>query len=94
MIFQAQVPLGGLPIHLVVVGTQEQGSVVFVPIRQVGVICDYQTRENVSAWFDNDGFTLYDQAGGEDFAYNTVYDYKNIPLMLRWLQQQNLQQPQ
>lgn len=94
MIYQAQVPLGGLPVNLMLVGNQEYGKVVFVRVAPVGVILDHQPHTAVSAWFDDEGFTLFSWEGGEDFKYNLMYDYKEIPLMLRWLQQQNLQQPQ
>lgn len=93
MQFQCQVPLGSLPINLVLVGNREQGRVVFVKVAPVGVIVENEVRDKVSAWFDEEGFTLFDQGTGETFNYNTLYEYKEIPLMLRWLQQQQLQQP-
>lgn len=91
--FQAQIRLGSLPVNLVLVGDRTYGEVVFVKVAPVGITMDQVPRDEVSAWFDEDGFTFFDQHAAEDLHYDTLYDYKNIPLMLRWLQQQNLQQP-
>lgn len=98
--YQAQIPLGGLPVHLVLVGNRDDGKVVFVRVAPYnGDILDMPNDlEGVAAMFGPEGFYLaeviYRGGNGEYFEYNTVYDYKNIPLMLRWLQQQELQQPE
>lgn len=93
MTYQAQIPLGGLPVHLVLVGDNTQGRVVFVKVAPVGLIFDQRERSLVSAWFDESGFTLFDQHESADYQYDTMYEYKELPLMLKWLQQQNLPQP-
>jgi hypothetical protein len=93
-LYQVQVPIGGLPINLVLVGNKETGKVVFVKVAEVGVIVENFEDGKVAATFWNDCFHLRDGELEEDFDYDTIHDYKNIPLMLRWLQQQNLQQPQ
>jgi hypothetical protein len=92
MMFQAQIPIGSLPINLVLVGNQHKGAVVFVVVAPINnIVYDEGT---VSAAIDYQGFTLDDGDEYENFVYNTVYEYKSIPLMLKWLQQQNLQVPQ
>lgn len=92
--YQLQVPIGNLPVNLVLVGNKEVGRVAFVQIRTVGVIVETFEEGKVAATFFNDCFHLRDGEVEEDFDYDTVYAYKEIPLMLRWLQQQNLQQPE
>lgn len=95
--YQVQIPLGGLPINLVLIGNKLEGRVAFVKVRPVGTIFDEpEEKTALHAVFNDDNFAIYvQQVGGEiePFEYDTVYDYKNIPLMLRWLQQQKLQEP-
>lgn len=88
MIFQCQIPIGSLPINLVLVGNKEVAGVVFVKVSSFGVIFDMHN-DGIQAIFHEDCFTL----GGEEFDYEVMYEYKNIPNMLKWLQQQNLQEP-
>lgn len=88
--YQLQVPLGGLPVNLVLVGNKEDGKVVFVVVG--GPTGIYDTGE-VQALFEQRGFTLFFENDVQEFDYNIIYSYKEIPLMLRWLQQQNLQHP-
>lgn len=93
-VFQLQIPIGSLPINLILVGNRQQAGVVFVPVRDVGVVIEPLEAGKVAAIFFNYGFCLGDKSGlEEEFSYETIYEYKNIPLMLRWLQQQNLQEP-
>jgi hypothetical protein len=97
MQYQVQVPLGTLPINLVLIGNQTYGRLVFVQVRPlIGAVFDLDEHDNIHAAFYEDRFEFFGTADGdgdEVFEYDTIYDYKNIPLMLRWLQQQNLQQP-
>lgn len=86
---QIQIPIGNLPVQLVLLWNRQEGGVVFVKSAPVGLIVENHERGKVSAIFDEEGFSI----GDEDFSYNTIYNYKSIPLMLEWLQQQNLQQP-
>lgn len=98
MIYQCQIPLGGLPINLLLVGNKDEGKVVFVKIAPVSCIYENASKDEVSAMFQDTCFqfktgdSVFDNSNV--FNYNTMYDYKEIPLMLRWLQQQNLQQPE
>lgn len=92
--YQVQVPLGNLPVHLVLVGNKARGRVAFVKVAPVGLILESVVAGKVGAMFTEDDFSLSSDDGNvEAFDYNKVYDYKEIPLMLRWLQQQRLQQP-
>ena len=88
--YQVQVPLGNLPVNLVLIGNREQASVAFVRF-QSGTVFDQS--DDVSAGFFDENFLLFRNGTNESFEYNTAYDYKNIPAMLQWLKQQNLQEP-
>jgi hypothetical protein len=78
---QVQVQLAGLPVCLVCdLYTQR---VAFVKVSNFRTIIDDVVI------FAPDDFMI----AGEEFEYNTLYDYKDIPVMLQWLQLQNLQMP-
>jgi len=89
----AQIPIGGLPINLVLL--PHIASVAFVKVRSFGAMfdLDYEKKGNVEALFFSDDFSLRSKDEEQDFCYNTAYDYKNIPIMLGWLQQQKLEPP-
>lgn len=60
----------------------------FVRVAEFKALIDMApTADGISASFYEDGFIIAD----EEYAYNTLYAYKEIPGMLTWLQQQNLQ---
>lgn len=92
--YQLQVPIGNLPVHLVLVGNKERGRVAFVRVQPFKTVVDQGPAGGVDATFFQECFHLGYADLEEQFEYETVYDYKDIPLMLRWLQQQNLQQPE
>jgi hypothetical protein len=83
--FQVQVPIAGLPVHLILLS---DGSLVFIKVGRVGVIFDMPDT-GVQAIFDERGFSI----DGVEYSYNTIYNYKMTPSMLTWLQQQNLIEP-
>lgn len=83
--YQVQVPICGLPVHLILLS---DGTLVFIRVAKVGVIFD-MPEDGLDAILTDDGFSI----AGEDFWYNTIYKYKEIPNMLTWLQQQKLIQP-
>lgn len=93
--FQAQIRLGSLPINLVLVGDSTWGEVVFVKVQEKikTVFDEPEDTQAVMAVFTDVGFGLSTPNAADHFEYDTRYDYKNIPLMLKWLQQQKLQQP-
>lgn len=88
MLQQVQVHLGGLPIILVCLS---DGTVVFVPVAAFSAIVD--VGQEVNAWIFPDEFFLCDNVTGSvhDYSYNTIYEYKNLPDMLRWLKQFKLE---
>lgn len=47
----------------------------------------------VWGYFDSRDFTLNQGGDQITFQYNTTYRYKEIPLLLAWLQQQQLHSP-
>lgn len=94
MIFQHQMQLGGLPITLVLVGNREESNVVFVPVGPIPKAGIYDLGSEVDVAFLADSLHFMSVADIEGYKYNTLYDYKNLPLMRKWLQQQSLQQPE
>jgi hypothetical protein len=84
--YQMQIPIGQLPINLVLLS---DGTLVFIKVANFGVIFDHKLG-GVDAIFHEDSFTI----NGTDYFYNTIYAYKEIPEMLQWLAQQNLQWPE
>lgn len=96
---QFQLPLGNLPINLVLAGDRNQGKVAFVKVQPfTNAILDLDPRGNIDAAFYQNDFVLFggddDGETVEEFVYNMLYNYKEIPAMLKWLQRQNLQQPE
>ena len=84
---QIQVAIANMPVNLVLLSNS---TLAFVRVAQFKALFDTPPFEyGISAAFYEEDFSL----GGETFAYNTAYEYKNIPNMLKWLQQQRLQLP-
>jgi len=50
--------------------------------------------EGVSADFSPSGFRMYTETRLEEHSYGEQIDYKNCPLLLKWLQQQELPMPE
>ena len=94
--YQVQIPLGGLPVNLLLVGNTWNGRLVFVRVAPiVGAVFDLEDDgHSIRAAFYEDEFHIFGKTDGEEvFQYDTIYDYKTIPVMLEWLQEQNLQEP-
>lgn len=87
MVYQCQIPIGNLPVNLVLLST---GALVFVRVATIGTLIDVAPEGGVGAKFFDDNFEIE----GEEFYYNTIYEYKGKPNMLKWLQQQNLTEPE
>lgn len=87
--FQIQVGIGkSFPVSLILVS---DGRLAFVKTSRVGVLFDQpESEEDVRGVFTEDSFSLSD----ENFSYQVLYAYKDIPAMLRWLQQQKLIMPE
>lgn len=79
-----QIPIANMPVHLVCCG--EDATVAFVRVSEVDTIF---CRGVVDAVFHGSGFTI----DGLEFDYQIRYAYKEIPVMLAWLQAQNLIMP-
>ena len=86
---QLPIKLGSLPINLVLISN---GSVAFVKAGNFTTIFDFpEDKNDVEAIFSYSDFCI---GNAEGLCYNVAYKYKEIPDMLAWLQQQNLQEPQ
>lgn len=73
----------------------DNGTVALLKAREFSSIFD-SPETGVHGAFHPDHFALW-TPGREslaEFEYSTQYNYKNIPLLLAWLKQQNLQPPQ
>lgn len=80
-----QIP--GLPILLYCVS---DASVILVPQTKFKTILDRsEASGGITAILDNEGFSI----GGESFNYNEKIFYKEIPAMLQWLKQLNMEMP-
>jgi hypothetical protein len=86
VIYQCQVPIGNMPVNLVLLST---GTLAFIRVATVGVIIDLNPDGSVGALFSDENFII----GGEEFEYNELYHYKEKPSMLQWLKTQNLTEP-
>ena len=86
MQYQAQIALGNLPFHLVIIS---DSTVAFSLHGNFKVIADNYSEGKVRGVYDSQGFSL----DGEPFMYNTKYSYKEIPTLLKWLQEQELEMP-
>lgn len=86
--YQAQLPLGNLPFHLVLIS---DGTVAFVLHQHFKLIHDDHPKDSgkVVGIYDTQGFSL----NGEAFLYSTKYAYKEMPTLLKWLQEQELEMP-
>lgn len=72
------------PINLILLAN---GTLAFIRVMEFKGIVDLPTNENYpEASFWRDGF----QIGDEVYEYNMAYPYKEMPVMLEWLKQQNM----
>lgn len=85
--FQIGIQVPGLPIALYAIS---DASLVLVPQSKFKTIVDRsEASGGITAILDNDGFSL----NGESFNYNEKIFYKEIPAMLQWLKQLNMEMP-
>ncbi len=86
-----QVQLGSLPIVLVCFSNR---NVLLAPTQQFKAIVDQPEQEgSIHAVFDMIGFTLYDNkdlAEGLNYGYNMQLVLDDMPLLKRYLVQQQL----
>jgi hypothetical protein len=90
-VLQVQTSIGEtLPVSLVLLTNGKEGRVVFVKTGKFDTIIDLPEDGGIGAIFDMDGFGI----GEEEYDYNVSYPYKDIPDMLKWLQQQQMVMPE
>ena len=84
---QFQMQIGTLPIALQLCTNE---TIAFLKAKNLKTIID-QPEMGIGAVFTPEGFYI----GEEKVMYNwgVGYDYKDLPEMLKWLQQQNLELP-
>ena len=77
-----------MPVNIVLLSA---GTLAFVKVAELSTLFDQPSIQgDINAVFYKDDFSI----DNEPYSYNTVYEYKNIPSMLKWLQQQQLLMPQ
>lgn len=81
-----QISLGNLPLTLQLFNN---GLLSIVRVANFNTIIDQPEIVGVSAIFDNNGFII----GNDNYEYGHLIEYKHIPDVLNWLQQQNIQNP-
>ena len=84
--FKVQMPVGNMPINLVLLSN---GQIAFVRVGNFKALFDQGEAGGVSAVFYEEDFSI----GKETYQYNTAYPYKEISDMLTWLQAQALIKP-
>lgn len=90
--YQVQIPLGSLPVHLMLIGNKVNGRVAFTKIMPFNYVFDVCENGIIAAFYP-DEFDIIGEGSTETFYYDTVYDYKELPVMLEWLKRQNLRLP-
>ena len=85
MIKQLSMPIGTLPLSLVLVST---GQVGIVPRGNFPVIID-QPSQGIQAIITPEKMIV----GTTEIKYNTSLKYKEMPELLEWLQNQQLEKP-
>lgn len=87
--FQLQVSIGEtFPVSLVLLSN---GTLVWIKTTQFKPIYDSPSEpDSIAAVFSEDGFTI----GDDEYSYNRIYEYKELPSMLKWLKQQQMQEPE
>jgi len=79
-----QIGVANMPINLILL---TNGTLAFVRTDNFKALFDMSpSPDGVGAAFYEDSFEI----GGEGFAYNTTYAYKEIPAMGQWLRQQEI----
>lgn len=92
-VLQVQIPLAGptYPVNLMCLST---GQVALVAVRPIPG-CLYEMEGSIKAYIYQDQVELWREEIIErkTFYFNTLYNYKEHPLLLGWLQQFNLHNP-
>lgn len=88
---QAAIRLNNMPLDVVLV---LRGSEQIVAIRRIadfpGII---ENGEGVLGNFYQDGFLISENGEEEDLHYQTGYSLRDLPLLKRWIQKQEIPLP-
>lgn len=85
--FQVGIQMPGLPIVLYAIS---DASVALVPQNKLKTLIDVPSESGgITAILDNEGFSI----NGISFNYNEKIFYKEIPAVLQWLKQLNMEMP-
>lgn len=87
---QVELPLGTLPIKAVFLSN---GLLALVRYAASPIILDQPEKSGVSAEIYSDTMVLSLGEEKEEVSFQTMLDWKNSPLLLSWLKQQNIQFP-
>lgn len=89
-----------LPIALEPMIVNSKPCIRVLPMQELleGAVIDQvdvqQHEEGISAIFDKDGFTLWDKNVSADYMYHCPYPYKEMPVLSKWLKQQQMIMPE
>lgn len=86
MLYQYHHPVRGLRVVLVFLSN---GLLAIVPAGQVLCTLDNST-DGVTALFSQDTISFFNDEEEVHLNYGTTYNYRQLPLLLRWLQGQRL----
>lgn len=84
-----QVQIGRLPLKLT---CMSDGMISITRAREFGTLIDFSLKDTYAV-FDGDGIHFDTQTHQTSYEYDTPIDYKKEPLLLEWLQAQNLVTP-
>ena len=90
-----------LPIALEALIVQGKPCIRVLPMQELlngGIIDQVDTEKHpngISAIFDAEGFTLWENDKlSADYVYHCPYPYKEMPVLLAWLKQQEMIMPE
>ena len=89
-LYFVRAPIGRLPLDISYLSS---GQIMIHLKRENIQLLDFSAGIDNRAYFDNDEFTVESNDSIEIFSYNTPIEYKTHPLLLKWLQAQNLPKP-
>lgn len=78
--------INNLPLNLTLLSN---GCIALSPNQQFHTIIE-QPENGISAIYDMDGLTIDSEL---ELEYNSMTEYKHIPKLLQWLQQQGIEKP-
>jgi hypothetical protein len=91
MFAEVPVQLGNLPIGMYCLFPQ--GVVSFFKLANFPPFFDIEEEGKVAAEFFPSHFVLHHKGETLEVFFQTTYEYKKMPMLLKWLQQLQLQAP-